>query len=287
MKNVHFLRCLILAVIGFFLSDSTKAYQFNTKENFDNYFNNLHAVRDKHFEIHKNRNILFADFLNQTSTPGAEAYLQLTKALENMKNHADLYAAKLAELGIIRLQMNLIFGKTGEVRSDDKDNWKAFQKLDIELKKGAKELYAEGDFFYSADNNFVDLSNKYGLKTMVTKNLQEQIRSNLEKLDAALAEARKKIPEAQEAVKKFAGTKEAVEKQKALDAMVLLLGDIEKKRQEIAVGVDLFNQKVVKIEKLYEGPGMKKITIFEEIKAKANEINDLTHKFNDQANKLR
>jgi len=43
---------------------------------------------------------------------------------------------------------------------------------------------------------------------------------------------------------------------------------------------------VTGMKKLYQGPGIKTLTIFEDLRGKSKEVNELSHKVNELAKKL-
>lgn len=286
MKKEKLFVFTVLVWMGITFCSPANAYHYYKKGSVDNIINNLSSNKERHQNAYKKFKDFYDEVLTQTATPKDPAYLQLAKALDVMKNDSDVYDTKMNELIAIRDKMNVLYGSDDKIRSDQ-PNWDAFVKLNTEFNKELGVLNADGHVFDSDGQNFANLANKNGIKVSPVKELQDKIKSNISKLDAALADAHKKMAEAHEAFKKVTASKELAEKQKALDAMDVLIVGIEKKRAEIGKCVDLFNKRVAKMVKIYQGPGIEKITIFEELKTKGNEMNDLSHKFNDQAKKLK
>ena len=285
MKKIAVIFCLAMIFTVLAFCRSANAYQYYKMGPTNTTFNNLWPLRDRQNAALKKLADFYTEILSKTSTPQDPVYLDLGKALDSAKKDQDAWNSKVNDLGDIRNKMLALLGGKDQITSDQ-PGWKDFLKLNDDLNKGFADLNKIGKTVASDSQTFVNLANSKGVKMSPIKALQDKIQASLANLDRALADARKKTGEAHEYFNKLAASPDLTEKKKALDEMDRLINLIEQKRKNITAEVDLFNKESAKAAKLYQGPGIPKITIWEELKAQADEINDLSHKFNDQSGKL-
>ena len=218
------------------------------------------------------------------SDPSMEPYPDFDLILQEMNNSLRSMKAQLAIMEELREIVYRIIEGQKRIESDE-DEYKVFL--------GGRDRFTDlfNDFkvmtgqYEKESQNFNELAERYSIIRVLTADLEKTVNEYRADSNSQISRVKVEFDKAEAQLDAAAGTgydgHKISEKHEIFLRMRAITIEIDEKRDELLILVDLFKKEAGGATEYYVGPGMASYRLLEAIGDKSAEISSLTHRIND------
>lgn len=226
--------------------------------------------------------------MQKTSTPKAPPYPALGELLKQMRAaYAKVSVRKPRIVALQKEYEDLSQGRPDI--SSDRPQWTPFMKIYDEAKALLPKMTEESAAYTVPANQFSALFNSAGLVHFKTAEIKGQLAASLTALDKAVIDIRNQMNTMKEKLNERSFLTLGLDKQKErraiLDHIGSLTEQLDKSAGALKAKVGSFEASIAGQDEVWQGPGLPKVDIIDQVKKDMDQINGLSSQINGEANK--
>jgi hypothetical protein len=223
----------------------------------------------------------------QSTTPKAVPYPEMATLLPKMDAALAAWGASQKRMDELKAGFERLAGDRPDLSSDRPKEWAEFQPMYEEEKVLIPKVNEQMQAYATPAQRFVSLANDNGIRHLKVDEVKGQLAGNLNNLDKAVTDLRGQMStmraKLQERTAMTLGLDQEKKRHTIIDQMQALTDQVETAGKALKGKVSAFEATLAGKKEIYQGPGLPKLAIIEEVSQGLDKIKGLVGQMNGLA----